>query len=109
MAEIEHHSDFSSLINDARALGVLRQSLCEATGGFAAGRFPADDTQEAAVLLERFEAGVLALDRRDILLVEKCVAFALKELGEDEFQTVTGYDFSVGVQTLNLLKRALLE
>jgi hypothetical protein len=91
--------------NDVR--GVLRQSLAEASGGFAAGRFP--DREAAGELIYQIDAGKEHFSRTDLDLLVRSLEFSLKELGEEEFQTITGHDFSFGVSTLAELKNVAKE
>ena len=87
--------------------GVLRQSLAEASGGFAAGRFT--DREGAGKLLNEIDAGKEHFSRTELDLLMRSLDFSLKELGEEEFQTITGYDLSFGLSTLAELKEAAKE
>ena len=85
---------------DAATRGLLRQALAEAIGGFAAGKFPADDRLKAVTLWQRIESeSNIYLSHDEIRFFLQVLQFALKELGPEEFQTITGYDFEFGVAT----------
>jgi hypothetical protein len=94
----------SSIEGDVR--GILRQSLGEAHGGFAATHLLSD---AAGALIAQMDAGKEDFSYRDINLLLSCLAFSLRELGEEEFQTITGYDFSFGESTLAELKKLAKE
>ena len=84
--------------------GLLYSALREAWGGFAAHRFPAAKRAEAKVLMDRLrQDSKIVLNQSDIVLSKEALEFALKELGSEEFQTITGYDFEFGESTLTKL------
>jgi hypothetical protein len=85
---------------DEKTRGVLRQAMGEAIGGFAARSFPAEGRAEAEALRLRLEseAPVILADD-EIHFALRALQFALNELGPEEFQTITGYDFDFGVAT----------
>lgn len=87
--------------------GVLRQSLCEAVGGFAAKRFSSRDGAKA--LLIQIDEGQTEFSKEDIDLLMSSLTFSLHELGVKEFQTITGYDFEFGVTTLAELRKVAKE
>ena len=87
--------------------GVLRQSLVEAWGGFAADRFPVCDSARA--LIDQIDSGKEEFSYTDLDLLISALEFSLKELGQEEFHTITGYDFSFGVGTLTQLKKLVKE
>ena len=85
---------------DKKTRGLLRQALAEAIGGFAARRFPASEKPEAEALWRRVEnEETMVLTDEDLRFVLKVLEFALKELGPEEFHTITGYGFDFGVAT----------
>jgi len=94
------------MLLDKDRRGLLRAALGEATGGFAARSFP--DAERVAVidlqdrLSKNFDVS-LTLD--DMELFKLTLGFALKELGPEEFQTITGYDFDFGASTLAELEQ----
>jgi hypothetical protein len=49
----------------------------------------------------------LMLDEIDVLRIRNAIRETLRELGEEEFQTRTGYDFEEGEQTLERLDKLL--
>ncbi len=86
-------------------MGLLRQALVEATGGFAAKGFPAAERALARELFERLSADpAMNPSLQDARVFELALRFALKELGPEEFQTITGYDFDEGEATLKQLE-----
>jgi hypothetical protein len=88
--------------------GVLRAALGEAIGGFAATRFPVEDRPRIAVYLERIdEPESLNLADEDLRFLVRVLQFALKELGPEEFSTITGYEFDFGVATLEHLQQEI--
>jgi hypothetical protein len=95
---------FVRLVEDDQRFGVVRSALSEAAGGFAALQFPASERKAAQKLLERFSEKEIVLGEDDLRLARVILEFALKELGPEEFQTITGYDFKVGEETLRELR-----
>lgn len=90
---------------DNRFFGIIQASIGEALGGFAAGSVPLSEKSRAEALrarLEQDEVVILSDDEADIALV--ALQFALKELGPEEFSTITGYDFDFGVTTAQALQ-----
>jgi hypothetical protein len=85
--------------------GLLRAALGEALGGFAANSFPRGERPTAAAYLQRVEEEAISLTNDDLVFLIKVVQFALKELGPEEFQTITGYDFDFGVATVEAFQQ----
>jgi hypothetical protein len=82
---------------DSETRGLLGSVLLEAWGGFAADRFPSAKRAEAKVLMDRLQHDSLAsLTGEDEALFRDSLAFSLRELGPEEFSTITGYDFELG-------------
>lgn len=94
------------LNNETR--GLLSAALVECLGGFAAKRFSPDDRPYAENLLQQIdgESGD-SLSEEDLALAVKALEFALRELGVEEFFTITGFDFDFSVHALRQLQAAM--
>lgn len=90
---------------DHETRAMLRSVLVEAWGGFAANRFPTPRRADAKTLIDRLDQdSKLLLSPDDETLFKEALTFALKELGPEEFQTITGYDFGFGESVLAKLR-----
>jgi hypothetical protein len=83
--------------------GVLQASLLEAWGGFAADRFPARESAKA--LMGQIDARKEEFSSTDLDLLMSTLEFSLRELGPEELETITGYDYSFGATTLAEVKK----